>query len=281
MTKLILIEGIPGSGKTTYAQRIEKYLNETGLKSKCILEGELHPADFAWCGIFSEEEFIQLKQLYPDYSTQLDRVSARENNKFIIPYLELTPRNKKLISYIEQREPYSGRVSADEFMSLNLERWLTFSKKAMSGEQIYIFESVFLQNNINELMLFHNSSYEYVLKYIREISDSVRCLDPILIYFEQSDVRETINRVANSRISRYKDSPGWIDRVNEYIASSPYGKHNGLSESNATVEYMKIRAGLEKNIIKELGIRNFNILNTGFEWDDMFMQIRTYINDCI
>ncbi|MBN2884106.1 MAG: hypothetical protein JXN10_11300, partial [Clostridia bacterium] len=44
MNRLILLEGIPGSGKTTYARRLEEYFTENGLRAKCYLEGENHPA---------------------------------------------------------------------------------------------------------------------------------------------------------------------------------------------------------------------------------------------
>ncbi len=48
-TKLILIEGIPGSGKSTIAQKTGEYLSARGLKTKVYAEGQLHPVDLAWC----------------------------------------------------------------------------------------------------------------------------------------------------------------------------------------------------------------------------------------
>jgi thymidylate kinase len=45
--QLILIEGIPGVGKTTTAQNIKKFLDKKGIKSKLFLEGNFdHPADY-------------------------------------------------------------------------------------------------------------------------------------------------------------------------------------------------------------------------------------------
>lgn len=45
MTKLILFEGIPGSGKTTTSQLVHSYLREMGLTTKVYIEGSDHPID--------------------------------------------------------------------------------------------------------------------------------------------------------------------------------------------------------------------------------------------
>ena len=42
-TKLILIKGIPVSGKSTIAKNIGEYLSANGIKTKVYTEGQLHP----------------------------------------------------------------------------------------------------------------------------------------------------------------------------------------------------------------------------------------------
>ncbi|WP_017417227.1 zeta toxin family protein [Clostridium tunisiense] len=46
--KLILVEGIPGAGKTTTARRIKKRLISEGKNVILYEEGMSHPADMAW-----------------------------------------------------------------------------------------------------------------------------------------------------------------------------------------------------------------------------------------
>ncbi|MDX1359695.1 MAG: thymidylate kinase, partial [Clostridia bacterium] len=216
MTKLILIEGIPGSGKTTLALRLEKYFNENSFTAKCIPEGDLHPADLAWCGVLGEDEFRNILSEYPEYKNQLENFAIYENGKFIIPYLALKPYNKKLVAYLEETEPYSGKLSSEDFLSLYIGRWETFAKNAVAGDTVYIFECAFLQNHLNELLLYHEPAYDYILDYFMRLSQVFANLDPVIIYLDQADNDETIRRAADERISDDASVPNWIDRVIDY-----------------------------------------------------------------
>jgi len=42
-----MVEGIPGSGKSTFAQKIEEFYTKHNLKANLYNEGSFHPADLA------------------------------------------------------------------------------------------------------------------------------------------------------------------------------------------------------------------------------------------
>jgi hypothetical protein len=278
MTKLILIEGIPGSGKTTLALRLEKYLNENSFASKCILEGDPHPADLAWCGVLNQEEFQNILTEYPEYKNQLENFVIYENGKFIIPYLALKPYNKNLVGYLEEREPYSGKLSSEDFLSLNAGRWGTFAGNAVTGDKVYIFECAFLQNHLNELLLYHEPAYEYILDYFKRLSQVFASLDPAIIYLDQVDNDKTLKRAAEERISDDASMPNWIDRVIDYINGSPYGTSHSLEGYEGTLEYFKFRVGIEHRLLKDLSMKTFIIRNEDYQWDDIFTGIIRFIN---
>ena len=56
-TKLILVEGIPGSGKSTIANKIREYLESQNIDTTLFNEGDAHPADLAWCSYIPENEY--------------------------------------------------------------------------------------------------------------------------------------------------------------------------------------------------------------------------------
>jgi tRNA uridine 5-carbamoylmethylation protein Kti12 len=59
-SRLILVEGIPGSGKTSTANFIQKWLDEHGFANRLFLEGDLdHPADYESVAYFSRPEYAQ------------------------------------------------------------------------------------------------------------------------------------------------------------------------------------------------------------------------------
>lgn len=51
-SRLILVEGIPGAGKTTTARKIKEKLIDEGKEAILYEEGMSHPADMAWECLF-------------------------------------------------------------------------------------------------------------------------------------------------------------------------------------------------------------------------------------
>ena len=61
-TKLILVEGLPGSGKTTTARFVADWLKQRGVETAVFLEGNLdHPADVESVSCLDEQEYANLK----------------------------------------------------------------------------------------------------------------------------------------------------------------------------------------------------------------------------
>jgi len=65
--RLILVEGLPGFGKSTTAKLIHEILAEENIQAELFLEGNLdHPADYDGVSCFDEKEFDRLLETSGD-----------------------------------------------------------------------------------------------------------------------------------------------------------------------------------------------------------------------
>lgn len=74
-TKLIIFEGIPGSGKTTTSQLLYKYFLQNGIDSDIFIEGSEHPIDLPFFAYLSLSEFETLLVRYQKQAKWLLRNS--------------------------------------------------------------------------------------------------------------------------------------------------------------------------------------------------------------
>ncbi|HRJ58918.1 MAG TPA: hypothetical protein PLV64_21715, partial [Anaerolineales bacterium] len=65
-SKLILLEGIPGSGKSTAGATLQKFFEDTNIPSRFWSEGDFdHPADFEGIARLSKSQFEDLLARHP------------------------------------------------------------------------------------------------------------------------------------------------------------------------------------------------------------------------
>ena len=264
--KLYLIEGLPGIGKSTYADNLKETLTEDGHRVILFQEGDLHPADMAWNAYLSMEEYnefianvISIWETIktPSKEDLLEHIKSQtlfEDGHAIIAYTKLgfnDPRYKSLYDDLSAREIYDGKLSLAEFMALLKKRWHAFSKKALNTTNtIYIFECAFLQNQIFELMGFYDMEDEEIMNYLFSLLDMVHSLNPSLIYLAPNDVDALIEATDLSR--KGSDSwPGWMDQMVTYVEKSNYGKLHGLKGIDGVFEFLKNRYRLDRLFLSE------------------------------
>lgn len=277
-TKLILIEGIPGSGKTTLARRTEKFLKDKGVKAKCYNEGMIHPADLAWLAYLTLEEYNKLLLEHEQYADVLRKNSRIEDDMVVVAftYLGIRRNENELIKYLQGKEIFDGKLSSKEFLNINLKRWKNFCKQALSDDYVYIFECAFLQNHINELLAYNDVTTDYIIDYAKKLISTVEKLNPTLIYLDQSNVRAKIESVAKERTAP-EGIPDWIDLVIDFTQNSSYGQRNNLKGFDGAVKFFADRAHIEREVIKHLPIDTFIINNPARDWDDIFNKISSYV----
>jgi hypothetical protein len=237
MAKLILIEGIPGSGKSTTAKTIETLLKAKGRKVRCFNEGDLHPCDLAWHSCVPVADYEKLLQTFPEYRNKLKQYTSVEESYAYVAYTKLELLN--------------------EFKKLHISRWQNFGQQT-HDDVVYIFECAFLQNHIVELILTYQQNHDYIRHYLKELIETVRSLSPLLIYLSPVDVDWTINNAARERKTDRPDIwNDWIDDVIAYMKNSNYGKANNLTGLPDSLEFFRERQKLELEIIKELPIETY------------------------
>lgn len=192
-TNLIIVEGLPGSGKSTTAAMIADEIHKKGYQVICVDEGVTdHPADYA------DYDF-------PDFETE-----------------------RRMI----------------------LGKWRSFQQHA-KADTIYVFNCILLQNPMCETMMRFGMDASSSQRYISEIAQIIRPLNPIIIYIDQPNVKNVIDSVLPER------GEGWLNAVIDYHVSQGYGKQNSLSGYDGYIQCLEERRIRELNILRQLPVEHY------------------------
>jgi hypothetical protein len=252
--KLILVEGLPGSGKTTTSTLVQKILVEKGLEPKLFVEGDInHPADFESVACLSEGEYYEIKHQLEDIS-----LVRKEGINYLIPYRKLTKIPNKLFDYLSKRDIYEQPFTKNQELIVN--NWGRFAE---TNEGIHVFECCFIQNPVTVGMIKFGVADEEVFSYVESLAKKINHLNPLLIYVSQDNLEATFTKAVNERPKE------WSEFFIDYYTSQGYGKIHGLEGFLGTLEVLKARKALEEKIFQRLDIPKVIINNTNYDLNEV------------
>lgn len=276
MSRAYFIEGIPGSGKTTYAQRLFDHLHSKGESVILFNEGDLHPIDLAWCSIIKSDKFTALTEKYSAYREQILEHSKFMEDTVITAYTKVRVDDKDA-TFFDDFSPYEIYRTKDfhHFRDTHLALWEKFNQ-SYKEDTIYIFECIYLQNHINELLLKFGLFESEVLNYFQELMNKLSNLETTVLYIKPLNIKTTFDRVIDERKSNndfYKD---WIDLVIEYLEGTKLGKKLGYAGYDGAIQYFNDRQKLECNLLRKLNTKAM-VFEQEEDYDAVFNRIIQYL----
>ncbi len=276
-SKIIFIEGNPGSGKTTFAKRLETALLQMGKTVKMFQEGDLHPIDLAWCAILEPSIYQKTILDYPMLKDDILRLSKKIGDQYVVAYTKVNGKlaPKSFYETMANYEIYRSE-SLEPFKAIHQKLWREFPS-SMDPDTIYIFECIYIQNHINELILKYHMKEEEIVTYFKDLIEPLIPYHPTLFFIEQNHVEHCIQRVANERKTddptRFKD---WLDLVIEYIENTPYASKLGYTGYDGIIRYFNDRQTLSLKLLESLPMTS-KVLLLDHNYDELFEQMLTTV----
>lgn len=258
-TRLILVEGLPGSGKSTTAGKVKEALDRLNIKNDLFYEGNLdHPADYDGVAFYDETQYRELLSSFEGLGDLITQITSGNEEGYFIEYKKILQEKRQiprdLLNRIFQNDIYELPPSIH--MELILNKWKGFVQKSVEEDKIYIFECAFIQNPITFTMIRNGMIRETIVDYVRRLGKIISPLNPVMIYISQDDIEFSFRKAVKERPREW--SEGFMD----YYTSQGYGSSMGLQGIEGTIEVLKARKSLELDIIKELGFNHFVIDNS-------------------
>ncbi len=248
-TKLILVEGLPGSGKTTTARFVADWLKQRGVETAVFLEGNLdHPADVESVACLDEQEYANLKAQFSAEADFLVSQVVKEGDDYFFRYRYLQQTYPQLpqalVVALARYEIYE--LSAEKYRRLVRQRWQHFAESAAAEDVTYIFECCFLQNPLTLFLGRHNEPVTAAQAFILELAAAVQALRPRWFYLHPGEARTTLVQAAQSRPQE------WLDFVIAYHTQQGHGKAQGWQGFEGLVHFYEMRQAIELALLPQL-----------------------------
>lgn len=245
-SKLILIEGLPGAGKTTVARIVQDILRPHNVPLNVFLEGNPeHPADFDGTAVCNAAEREEILASWPEQTELLTPNFRQQGDSWFINYgalhRELPAGLMKRFSQLDVYE-----LPFDVHADLMQHQWRNFATMAMGQSTTWLFECSFLQNPLTIGMISQNRSHEAITAHIHALQEIIRPLNPLLIYLSLDDIGSAFKKVAALR------HHAWRDFFIEYYTNREYGKSLWLRGTAGTIAALRDRYQLERDILRGL-----------------------------
>ncbi|SDW22187.1 GNAT family N-acetyltransferase [Paenibacillus sp. CF384] len=252
--KLILVEGLCGTGKSTLAERLHHYLVQQG-RSCCFYDegAEGHPVSLNWHAFFRAEEYKDLLERYPNTADEIRSRAIKDDSIYLLPYRGVKEFSEQDALYAELKSRElcwtdSPIATQPEFTYLIQRHWARFVEHASHTDTVYVLEAVVFQHQIHDLLRHYQASDNQIKQHIHGIAECIAAMNPVLIYLTQPSVR---------------DQQVWI--------SSIRSKPNFATEQN--IRFMENRKRIELSLLDTLPFPAHTIENVNLDWDDVFCKM--------
>lgn len=269
-TKLLMVEGLPGSGKSTVARKIKKHMEEKGKKVIFYEAESTNPADMAWQAYLTKEEYhrfvadcldiwLQTKPTITDEELirRIEMQSQMENGHVAVAYRNINfpgSEYQVLARKLSSKEIFQGGLPFEELRELHLERWSRFAHNMQLRRETVIFESNFLQNSIFELMCYRGMNDEQILDYLMELADTVRFLEPRIVYIETEDIEKLVDKTAKKRALPPESGNDWLTCFVNWVSTTIYGQRHNLSGKEGLIKVLRERQRMDYLVLRKIGL---------------------------
>ncbi|MDD8002502.1 hypothetical protein [Bacillus cereus] len=264
-TKLIIVEGLPGFGKSTTAQLINDILSQNKIEVELFLEGNLnHPADYDGVSCFNKFEFDRLLFNSGDFKEVLLKRVLKKGSNYLLPYRKIKNEfgdqfSDGLFNDISRNDIYE--LPFDKNVELIADKWQDFAEIALEDYKVYIFECCFIQNPLTIGMIKYGEQKEKIINYVMKVAKIIENLNPMLFYVEQDDLEFSFRKALKER------NPEWSTGIVDYYTNQGYGKEHNHSGVEGAIKVLEARRNLELEIFDMLKMKKEKINNTKYEID--------------
>ena len=275
-SKLILFEGIPGSGKSTAAVTLQNFLVSNNFPSHFWREGDFdHPADFEGIARLSKSQFEDLLSHYPELVELIREHTSIRGDDYLLKYRKLQNLysqevNQSLVDELSLLDVYDG-LPVDEYCRLALDRWQDFCKTAKGSDEVTLMECCYLQNPLTVMLARHDADPQVARQHIERLTAIICDLNPLVIYLQPQDVKATLQHVHAERPME------WVDFVIWYLTEQEYGRAHNLNGYEGVIKFYEMRQKLEVEILRSLPIERLVIEHSGNEWEQYNAEIANFV----
>jgi hypothetical protein len=248
--RLVLVEGLPGSGKTTTSRLIEDWARARHLPVQYFGEGRTdHPADLEQVAVLSDADLRQLRLAFPVEADSLAGAAERRDGYWIVRERERATWPESVRAFLRTRDAYDGVVTPELHRRALLDSWRGFAEARATDPSIYVFECVLIQNPVCALLARFDQPAAVVEGHIGDLAGAVAEMDPLLVYLDAGDPEPVLRAAAAERPA------SWLDFVIQYHTEQGYGRAHGLRGFEGLVEFMRARRELELRMLQRVPIR--------------------------
>ena len=262
MNRLILLEGLPGTGKTSNSYKLFEHLVRNGRDVRWLHEvSQPHPTLFFTEACLTKEEYRLFTEKYPEIADMLGGIAENRATTVGIDYLTAArrlPGQEKAAWYQELLKHDVMGFPLERYEPAAYEKWEAFVNAALRDDTVYILDGSIFQYQIFTYLL-NGAAYPRLAGFVRGIMDMLAPLQPALIYLYRENTEDSIAFIEKQRGIRDLESTWERDKDRPYY-------RNKQQDVTAFFDFLKDYADCASRLFDESECEKLRIELTAQDW---------------
>ena len=263
MNRVILLEGLPGTGKTTNSYKLFEQMVRNGRDVRWLHEvSQPHPTLFFSEACLPKEEYRLFTEKHPEVADILGVIAEVRETTVGIDYLTAArrmPGQENTVWYQELLQHDGMGFPLERYEPAALEKWEAFVQEALRNDTIYILDSSIFQYQIFTFLL-NGAEYPRLAGFVHSIMRLLRPLHPALIYLYRERTEDSIAFLERQRGMKDLESIWERDKERPYYTSKQ-------QDVTAFFDFLKDYADCAARLYDESECDKLRIEITAQAWD--------------